>query len=112
MSNDNANLRDTIICSIIWIECAIALIFIALQAGWKTAVAASLPLIFFTDLVIWIAYSLVQLPCGFTEWVCYPFWPFNYHGSHMRWGVIIRLVEIITLFIVGHWLCTLISSAV
>ena len=100
----NTNLRDGIVCGIAWLACILALALIWLQSGWRIAATALFPLVFFIDLVIWIGFSLVRLPCGFTEWVCYPFWPMKYSGFHMRWGVVIRLVEIVTLLISGHWL--------
>lgn len=104
------NLRDLIICLIIWGACAIALGFVFVQTELKIAAAAFFPIVFFTDLVIWIGYSLARLPCGFTEWVCYPFWPFKYRGFPMRWGVVIRLVEIVTLLVSGHWLFETVKS--
>lgn len=104
MSSLKANARDAIICGIVWLACIALLISIAVLSGWKTFATALLPLVFFTDLVIWLAYSLFQLPCGFTEWVCYPFWPFFWNGFHMRIGVIVRIVEIVVIWISGHWL--------
>lgn len=104
MSAENTNCRDCVVCSIVWALCFIVLAFIWNSSGTKTCLFSILPLIFFTDLAIWISFSLVRLPCGFTEWVCYPFWPFKYHGFSMRWGVIIRFLEIGTLLISGHWL--------
>lgn len=99
------NTRDCIVCSIIWLLFIIALLLLCVKEGWNIALLALAPLVAFTDLVIWIGFSLLRLPCGFTEWVCYPFWPFKWHGFPMRWGVIIRLVEIVVLLISGHWLC-------
>ena len=110
MSPLKTNTRNIIICGAVWFACIVLLISIAVLSGWKNFATALLPLVFFTDLVIWLAYSLFQLPCGFTEWVCYPFWPFKYHGFHMRWGVLIRLVQIVTLLFSGHWLFELVKN--
>ena len=104
------NTRDCIICSIVWLLCIIAFALLGIQEGWKIAGMAFFPLVFFTDLLIWLGFSLFRLPCGFTEWVCYPFWPFKWRGFHMRFGVIIRLVEIVTLLISGHWLWETVKS--
>ena len=98
------NTRDCIVCSIFWLLCIITLVLLGVKAGGNIALWALLPLISFTDLLIWLCFSIVRLPCGFTEWVCYPFRPFKWHGFHMRWGVIIRLTEIVILLIFGHWL--------
>lgn len=110
MSSLKTNTRDAIICSIVWIACVAMLIAIDVVSGWKIMLLALLPLVFFADLVIWLGYSLLELPCGFTEWVCYPFWPFNWDGFHMRIGVIVRIVEIVTIWIVGHWLWAVVKA--
>ena len=104
MSSFNNNSRDAITCGVVWIACLAMLIAIELVSGLNTFVFASFPLIFFMDLAIWLVYSLLRLPCGFVEWVCYPFWPFKWHGFPMRVAVIIRIVEIITILLSGHWL--------
>ena len=112
MSGQNKNLRDGIICVILWILCAIAMVAVWNQCGWKLALAALLPIMFFADLLIWFIFSLLRLPCGFTEWVCYPFWPCIPSGLPMRIGVLIRLVEIATLLISGHWLWETVKALV
>ena len=101
---ENTEFKDKVVCSFFWVICFIVIAFMWVSSGWKTGLPATFPLIVFTDLAIWIGFSLARLPCGFTEWVCYPLWPFKYHGFSMRWGVIIRFGEIITLLISGHWL--------
>ena len=110
MSSLKTNTRDAIICSIMWLACVAMLIAIEVVSGWKIMLLALLPLVFFADLVIWLGYSLLELPCGFTEWVCYPFWPFKYHGFSMRTGVCVRIVEIITILISGHWLWSVVKA--
>ena len=112
MSSTNTTWRDAAICRIIWLACFALVISIAFVSGWKTMVAALFPLLFFTDLVIWLGFSIVRLPCGFTEWVCYPFWtwPFCGNGFHMRVGVIVRIIEIVTILISGHWLWETVKS--
>ena len=110
----NTNTRDCIACSLVWLLCIVALVLLGVKEGWNFTLKALLPLMAFTDLVIWLGFSLLRLPCGFTEWVCYPLWPcpFLYHGVHMRWGVIVRIVEIVVLLISGHWLWETIKTLV
>ena len=111
MTIQERNFRDAIVCSVIWFVCLLLpIVAMFAFAGWKTGLAALLPMIAFVDLVIWLGFSLVRLPCGFTEWVCYPFWPFKYHGFSMRTGVCVRIVEIITILISGHWLWSVVKA--
>ena len=62
------------------------------------------------DLAIWFIASLTELPCAFTEWVCYPFWPFIKKGRTMFTGVIIRIVEIVILISGAAWLAKIVKS--
>ena len=50
------------------------------------------------DFAVFVIASLRNLPCGFTEWVCYPFWwPAKWlgfdKGVSMRTGIVIRFLE-------------------
>ena len=100
----SSNFRDGIVCGIAWLVCILALALIWLQSGWIIAATALLPLVSFVDLAIWLGFSVFRLPCGFTEWVCYPFWPWKYHGFGMRTAVLIRVAEIALILLSGHWL--------
>ena len=110
MTIQERNFRDAIICSVVWLLSVAMLVAIAIISGWRTMFVALLPTLCFADLAIWLGFSLFRLPCGFTEWVCYPAWPAKYHGFKMRTGVRVRIVEIIVILISGHWLWTTVKA--
>ena len=107
--------KDEIISIIAWFLWALALtlfVLIGIHSGWLIAVGALLPLLSIIDLMVWFAGTLGNIPCGFTEWVCYPGWPLPCckAGCHMKWGVLIRMVEIILLLCTNVWLWKVVKS--
>ncbi len=105
-----ANIMNKTTTSLLWLAGVILFALIWMHSGWKIA-GIALPLIIaFIDLLIWFVASLTELPCAFTEWVCYPFWPFIQKGFSMFTGVIIRIVEIAVLIIWFAWLVKVVES--
>ena len=106
-----ANIMTKTTTSILWLVGLVLFILIGLHSGWKIAGIALGPLIATTDLAIWFIASLTELPCGFVQWVCYPFWPvIREEGFPMRWGVIIRIAEIAILVGCSAWLAKVVKS--
>lgn len=58
-----------------------------------------LTIIFGIDILVFFIGSLKNVPTGFTEWVCYPFFPLWKKGCSMSLGIIIRFFEIIGIII-------------
>ena len=99
-------------CWILWLSGIVLAILIFLHSDWKIGVLASGLLIVTVDLAIWLIASLLELPCAFTEWVCYPLWPWPIlkKGVPMRFGVLIRIGEIVLLVCFSAWLAKVVKS--
>ena len=89
---------------LVWLLGLIILGFVFLNAGLTVALKALLPIISAVDLAIWLLASVTELPCAFTEWVCYPLWPLYRKGFGMKTGVLVRIGEITVLVVSGYWL--------
>lgn len=107
-----ANIMNKATTSLLWLAGAVLFVLIWMHSGLKIAGIALLLIIAFIDLLIWFVASLTELPCAFTEWVCYPFWPFKQDGFPMFTGVIIRIVEIAVLVCGAAWLAKVVKSLV
>ena len=89
---------------LVWLLGLILFGLVFFKAGWAVALESFFPMIAVVDLTIWLLASVTELPCAFTEWVCYPLWPFYRKGFGMKTGVLVRIGEIAVLVIFGHWL--------
>lgn len=98
-----ANQKYKLHAVLFWLVGLALFVLLWIQLGRKTALLSLIPLIPFVDLVIWFFESLIDLPCGFTEWVCYPGYIPKVHerGLAMRWGVLIRIAEIVIILVWG-----------
>ena len=105
-----ANIMNKTTTSLLWLAGIILFALIWIHSGWKIACIALPLIIAFIDLLIWFVASLTELPCAFTEWVCYPFWPFIQKGFPMFTGVTIRIVEIAVLVVWFAWLVKVVES--